>query len=136
MTFINKPYKPRWRLMSLFSSYIDPPEDAQSPATIDLAPWPASIDADGKVVFGNSRDGYKEAQRMKSMTVQPDTVIYATGYRQEWDWLGKGYPRGPEDEQVDVLEVCSGEDPSLGFIGFLRPGVGKPMLFFGSVPRF
>jgi dimethylaniline monooxygenase (N-oxide forming) len=130
--YINKPFKPRRRLMSLFASYIDPPEDAQSSATIDLAPWPAWFDPDGSVVFGSSRDGYKEAKRMKVKKVKPDVVVYATGYRQIWDWLGSHYPKGPEDERVDVLEICSSEDPSIGFIGFLRPGVGKRATSGGS----
>lgn len=61
---------------------------------------------------------------MEKREVKPDLVVFATGYRQEWGWLGEEYPCGPGDERVDVREVCGRGDLSVGWVGFVRPGVG------------
>jgi len=119
--YINKPYKPARRWLSYLSQYSDPKEDLDNPIHVELAPFPDNINSDGSVVFGNSRDGRPEA-RMKNKVVKPDLLIYATGYRQEFDWLGEGYPRGPE--KVDTLEMLDSSDPSMAWIGHVRPGVG------------
>lgn len=73
-------------------------------------------------MFGDSRDGHKEATRMKGKTVKPDLVLFATGYKQLFDWLGEGYPKGPE--HVDTLEMLDSSDASVAWIGHVRPGVG------------
>lgn len=59
---------------------------------------------------------------MKKRTVKPDLLIYATGYKQNFDWLGEGYPRGPD--HVDTLEMVDSKDVSLCWVGHVRPGVG------------
>lgn len=66
---------------------------------------------------------------MEKKEVKPDLVVFATGYRQEWGWLGEEYPQGPGDERVDVREVCSRKDLSVGWVGFVRPGVGELFSF-------
>ena len=119
--FINKPYKPARRWMSLLSQYSDPQEDLDTPIQIELAPFPKLINKDGSVLFGDSRDGRQEALRMKRRTVKPDLVIFATGYKQSFEWLGEGYPRGPQE--VDTLEMVDSADTSLSWIGHVRPGV-------------
>lgn len=119
--FINKPHKPSRRWLSLFSQYSDPKEDLDSPIHVDAAPFPERINSDGTVVFGNSRDGRKE-EMMKKRTVKPDLLIYATGYKQDFNWLGEGYPRGPD--HVDTLEMVDSSDTSLCWVGHVRPGVG------------
>lgn len=105
----------------MFSQYSDPKEDLDSPIHVDAAPFPERVNSDGSVVFGNSRDGRKE-EMMKKRTVKPDLLIYATGYKQSFDWLGEGYPRGPD--HVDTLEMVDSKDTSLCWVGHVRPGVG------------
>lgn len=130
MPYINRPYKPAYRFLStiLRTEYLDPP--FTSPLSIDLALWPSHVDSTGRVHFLRSdqipqSEGMKriEEERMSTKEVRPDLVVYCTGYKQEWDWLGAGYPRGPGE--VDTREMCDGSDLSLAFIGFVRPGVGE-----------
>jgi dimethylaniline monooxygenase (N-oxide forming) len=127
MPYINRPYQPKNRFLStvLGTSYIDPPEDANSTKSIDIALWPSHIDETGRVHFLTSKDlpqggGIRrvEEERMRDRVVRPDMVVYATGYKQEWSWLGEGYPQGPG--QVDTREICDSKDLSVGFIGFVR----------------
>ncbi|KAI1037469.1 hypothetical protein LB503_013059, partial [Fusarium chuoi] len=93
---------------------------------IDLAPWPTHIDAEGIMHF--SENGRIEAERMKMLPpVKPTMVVYATGYNQEFSIFeeanknGEGYATCSE---ADVRCVWRHDDPTVGFIGFVRPGYG------------
>ena len=57
------------------------------------------------------------------MDVLPDTVIYATGYPQQFAFLHKesNYP-APHD--ANLRNVAKNGDESFAFIGYVRPGVG------------
>ena len=122
MQFINRPYETLSPWHRMIAHYIDPPlpEGVDDP-TINVVPFPSKFE-DGKAVFPAppkhraKETGWKDDCR-------PDLVVLCTGYRQDWSWLGDGYPRGPDE--CDVRGVCSSKDPSIAFIGFLRPGVGK-----------
>ena len=124
MQFINRPYYRLSWVHRLLAHYIDPPvpEGLEDP-TIHVVPFPKGFDQEGRAIFPpppphrRKEVGWKEE-------CKPDLVVLCTGYRQEWDWLGKGYPRGPDG--CDVRGVCWSKDLSTGFIGFLRPGVGEP----------
>lgn len=133
MPYINAPYQPahqsRFLARVLGTRYIDPPLPKTTCSVIDLALWPDRVDETGRVHFKTSAEipqsgGIRriEEERMRDREVRPDLVVYATGYRQDWDWLGPGYDKGPG--QVDVREITSSRDLSLGYIGFVRPGVG------------
>lgn len=133
LPYINRPYKPAYRFLAnvLGTEYIDPPEDAGSDRVIDLALWPSSIDADGRVHFSSSADlpqgggiYRKEEERMNKRVVKPDMIVFATGYKQEWSWLDAEYPQGPSHFKTNVRELCDAEDPTVAFLGFVRPGVG------------
>ncbi|ORY32137.1 hypothetical protein BCR39DRAFT_479301 [Naematelia encephala] len=124
MQFINRPYHKLSWIHRLFAHYIDPPLPSQlanADPTIHLVPFPKSFDDTGKAVFPeppkhrNKETGWK-------MECRPDLVVLCTGYKQEWEWLGPGYPQGPDE--CDIRGVCASKDLSVGFIGFLRPGVG------------
>ena len=109
--------------MDYISRYIDPPEDTL-PATdfiVDLAPFPSHFLPSGCAVFPMSKR--KDAIRMAKRNVKPDTVIYATGYAQEFNFFDKdgGYKTPGE---ADIRNVAASGDESVGFIGFVRPGVG------------
>lgn len=123
MPYINRPYRTRPAWMDYISRYIDPPEDSP-PATnftVDLAPFPSHFLSSGRAVFPMSER--KDAIRMAQRGVKPDTVIFATGYTQEFDFLDKegGYKTPGE---ADIRNVAASGDESVGFIGFVRPGVG------------
>lgn len=49
-------------------------------------------------------------------------VIFATGYRQEFaSWLAPSYPRPSE---CSVRDIVSPSDPTVAYLGYVRPGVG------------
>ncbi|GAA6004683.1 hypothetical protein JCM10207_000980 [Rhodosporidiobolus poonsookiae] len=127
-TYLNRPYRSRSPLLSWISEYHDPPEDAATPGVVELAPWPEGFDADGAVRWDwekcEKRGGSwkRVAERMRSRRVEPDLVIFASGYKQEFSsWLGPEYPR-PWD--ADVRDIVSSASPDVAFLGFVRPGVG------------
>ena len=123
MPYINRPYRNRAPFMDYVSRYIDPPEDMppQTSFTVDLAPFPAYFLPSGRAVFPMS--DRKDAKRMMTRDVRPDTVIFATGYRQEFGFLD---PEGqyPTAAEADIRNIARTGDESIGFIGFVRPGVG------------
>ena len=126
MRFINKPfYRLSW-FHRLMAHYQDPPlppgKEHLADRKIDMIPFPRAFDSDGKAVF-NPPPPHRRKELAWTTDVRPEVVVLCTGYRQEWDWLGKDYPRGADE--CDVRTVCSSSDPSVGFIGFLRPGVGE-----------
>ncbi len=126
MQFINRPYFKMGWFHRLFAHYIDPPlpEGIDDP-TIYVVPFATSFDETGRAIFPCPPEHRRKEMAWKK-ECRPDLVVLCTGYRQEWDWLGEGYPKGPEE--CDVRGVCSSRDLSVGFIGFLRPGVGESLL--------
>lgn len=122
MQFINRPYYRLSPLHRWIAHYIDPPlpKGVDDP-TINVVPFPTRFDSTGRAIFPAppahraKETGWKEECR-------PDLVVLCTGYRQDFSWLGEGYPRGPDE--CDIRGVCSSTDKSIAFIGFLRPGVG------------
>ncbi|TFK60658.1 FAD/NAD-P-binding domain-containing protein [Pluteus cervinus] len=123
MPYINRPYRDRPSWMDYLSSYIDPPEDSPpiTNFTVELAPFPSHILPTGQVVFPLSKR--KDAIRMARRDFRPDTVIYATGYTQNFDFLKSEDGYGTPGE-ADVRNVVKTGDETVGFIGFVRPGVG------------
>ncbi|KAJ3474853.1 hypothetical protein NLI96_g12218 [Meripilus lineatus] len=123
MPYINRPYRTRPAFMDYLSRYIDPPEDMppRTDFTVDLAPFPSHFLPSGRAVFPLSKR--KDAIRMNRRDVRPDTVIYATGYTQNFSFLDpeSGYATPAE---ADVRNITKSGDESVGFIGFVRPGVG------------
>lgn len=123
MPYINRPYRNRPAFMEYISRYIDPPEDMppQTNFAVDLAPSPSCFLPGGKAVFPLSKR--KDSIRMQERDVRPDTVIFATGYTQAFDFLD---PEGdyPTAGEADIRNVCRTGDEDIGFIGFVRPGVG------------
>lgn len=112
--------------MDLISSYIDPPEDMppHTDFTVNLAPFPTHFLPSGRAVFPLSKR--KDAIRMARRDVRPDTVIFATGYKQEF---GLFDPEGayPSPGEADVRNIVRTGDESVSFIGFVRPGVGMSL---------
>lgn len=122
MQFINRPhYKLSW-LHRVFAHYIDPPlpTNVEDP-TINLVTFPKSFDEQGRAVFPPPpKHRSKETEWKKEC--KPDLVVLCTGYKQEWGWLGQGYAT---PDECNVRGVCHDKDLTVGYLGFLRPGVGE-----------
>ncbi|GAA5932836.1 flavin-containing monooxygenase [Sporobolomyces koalae] len=126
--YLNRPYKSRSKLLSFLSEYHDPPEDTATPGQVEMAPFPTGIDETGRVEFDwdkcERRGGSwrKVRQRLEKRRIEPDLIIFASGYRQEFSsWLSEEYPR-PWD--CTVRDIVSRSDPTVAYLGFVRPGVG------------
>ncbi|WRT68738.1 uncharacterized protein IL334_005718 [Kwoniella shivajii] len=122
MQFINRPFYNLSPIHKLFAHYIDPPPPkGNDDPTIDIVPFPKSFDENGRAVFPHPPNHRSKELAWKE-ECKPDLVVLCTGYKQDWNWLGEGYPRGPEE--CEIRGVCSEKDLTVGFIGFVRPGVG------------
>ncbi|KAK3674157.1 hypothetical protein LTR78_006004 [Recurvomyces mirabilis] len=97
---------------------------------VDLAPLPNYTDEAGVVVFEDN--GRPEYQRMKDERIKPDVVVFCTGYKQVFPFFDKQAASGssnrilpyPTPSSVDVRGIWKRSDPSIGFIGFVRPSLG------------
>ena len=122
MPYITAPYRPTAPGYQKRAAIINVPLPPTNGKVIDLAPWPTDIDSSGVVHFTpTSRPEYK---RIREKNVEPDVVIYATGYTQTFPFLDATYPT---PKQADMRRIFSSSDPTIGYIGFVRPG-------FGAIP--
>jgi len=124
--YISAPYRPTTPSLTnkIRASIIDVPTIDTKGHTIDLAPWPQNIDADGIVHF--TENGRPEAERMKKIVCKPDVVILATGHTQDFMFLDASYPRFGD---ANVRNIWKESDPSVAFIGFVRPSFGKILAY-------
>ncbi|OIW29196.1 FAD/NAD(P)-binding domain-containing protein [Coniochaeta ligniaria NRRL 30616] len=127
--YVSAPYRPKQKslLETLRSAIIAiPPVDTHG-RQIDLAPFPERIDATGTVHFRNN--GRPEYERMKDSNIKPDIVVFCTGYKQVFPFLNnssadksaKPYPTAAE---ADVRDIWARDDPTVAFVGFVRPSLG------------
>lgn len=94
-----------------------------------MAPFPSHITADGVAHFPlNNRP---ESERINQTVVKPDVVVFATGYVPTFPFLNTSYNAGrkpyPTSHEADNRQIWCSDDPTIGFIGFIRPG-------FGAIP--
>lgn len=131
--YISLPYRPKlpgyglW-IYSLRSALIQTPVPETNGRQVDLAPWPTGFDGRGVVQFTNN--GRPEYDRMKGEEVKPDIVIFCTGYKQSFPFLTSGGTISatyPSPSSADVRGIWKRDDPTVGFIGFIRPS-------FGAIP--
>ena len=120
MPYLNRPYKESHPLAWIGNGYVDPPEDAESKRWVDTCSFPQQIDSTGRVMF-EERPDRKDWRRMKNVEVRPDCIVYCTGYKQTFPFLGPSYPSASE---ATVRNIIAPTEPSVAFIGFVRPGVG------------
>lgn len=119
MQFINRPFENMSWLHRLLFSYSDPPlPDVEDP-TCHLVPFPERFE-DGRAVFPPP-PAHRAKETAWRDVCDPDLVVLATGYRQDFAWLGREYAR---PDGLDVRGVAHSSDLSVGYLGFLRPGVG------------
>jgi dimethylaniline monooxygenase (N-oxide forming) len=125
MPYINRPYRKRPAFLEYISRYHDPEEDSP-PITnfaVDLSPFPSHFLPSGCAIFPLTKRRESIRMQAKSGKFRPDTLIYATGYTQDF---GLFDPEGnyPAPSDCDVRDVFKHGDESISFIGFVRPGVG------------
>lgn len=120
MPYLNRPYQEKHPLRFLGNGYVDPPEDAQSKRWIDTSTFPERIDKSGRVIFQKDLSR-KDWRRMKEVEVRPTCVVYCTGYKQSFSFLDLSYSTA---SQAIVRNIVDPSEPSVAFIGFVRPGVG------------
>lgn len=87
---------------------------------IDLAPWPSHIDSSGVIHFQNNNR--PEYERMKDKTIKPDVLLFATGYKQVFPFFAPD-DNYPTPQQADMRRIWASSEPSVGYIGFVRPGL-------------
>ncbi|KAI1337668.1 hypothetical protein F5Y15DRAFT_417808 [Xylariaceae sp. FL0016] len=130
LPFINVPFKKVGQgpaLERIRSKLFATPSPGLKGRQICLASWPSHVDENGQIHFKDN--GSPEYQHMKNEIICPDVAILATGYRQDFPFFkdqdvshgGKPYPK---PETADVRHIWSQDDPTVAFIGFLRPQIG------------
>ena len=135
--FISAPYRPKKLPLinrirsSLIQGFQAQVADHRG-RIIELAPLPEHIDDKGVIRFCDN--GRPEYQDMKDKKVKPDIAVLCTGYNQEFPFLtdsvrseageigDKLYPQSSAD--ADVRNIWKRDDPTIGFIGFVRPSLG------------
>lgn len=122
MSYISAPFRKPSLINRIRAFVVNIPIPATHGRTIDLAPWPESIDSTGLIKLTPSTR--PEATRMTSIPVKPDLLIFATGYVQSFPFLHESYPL---PLQADRRGIWKSDDPSVGFIGFVHPT-------FGAIP--
>lgn len=123
MPYLNRPYKqPQPFLDFIGNKYIDPPEDATSPRHVDTCTWPSHLTPDGVVHFipNPSRKDFVRQQKL-NRPLTPTTIIQCTGYKQSFPFFPASYPTS---DTTNIRNIISTADPTIAFIGFVRPGVG------------
>ena len=127
--YVSKPYRgvlDTGIIERIRQAIIQQPIPDTGDRAIDLAPWPEKITKDGRVVF--RRTHRPEYERLKNEVIKPDMVVFCTGYRQEFPFLTKQNSSGGKSyalaNEADVRGIWHHDDPSVGYIGFLRPNLG------------
>ncbi|KOS20672.1 Dimethylaniline monooxygenase 1 [Escovopsis weberi] len=131
--YISELYRPRtpgWELFfySLRSLFIQTPIKDTGGRRVDLAPLPSEFDSDGYVHFMDN--GRPEYERLKNERIKPDMVVLCTGYKQDFPFFEElgdsSTPQEPYPRPVDagVRGIWKRDEPTVGFIGFMRPSLG------------
>ncbi|EXA28993.1 hypothetical protein FOVG_19435 [Fusarium oxysporum f. sp. pisi HDV247] len=125
--YLSLPYRPKqpgpslW-LYALRSALVQTPIPDTHGKQVDLAPLPKRIDERGVVEFvGNGRPEY---ERIKLQTIQPDVIVLCTGYQQTFPFLDDKLKVNTNHLSSHVRGIWRREQPTMGFIGFVRPSLG------------
>ncbi|KAF4949721.1 hypothetical protein FSARC_13414 [Fusarium sarcochroum] len=129
--YISLPYRPsvpgrRLWLYALRSAIVQTPIADTNGRHVDLAPWPKEITRDGTVHFIDNQQ--PEYSRLRCERIKPDIIILCTGYKQEFPFLQSSREKAtrayPMASQANVRGIWRCDEPTIGFIGFLRPSLG------------
>jgi len=129
-SYVSQPYRPtKWPLATRIRRFFFHTRIPTVSRTIDVAPFPSHVTPDGVAHFPNN--GRPEAERIQEIEVKPDVAIFATGYVPSFPFLhtekNEGRRPYPNSWECDVRQIWKSDDPTVGFIGFIRPG-------FGAIP--
>ncbi|KAG7410312.1 Dimethylaniline monooxygenase [N-oxide-forming] 2 [Fusarium oxysporum f. sp. raphani] len=80
------------------------------------------IDDGGVVEFVDN--GRPEYERIKLQTIQPDVIVLCTGYQQTFPFLDDKLKVNTNHLSSHVRGIWRREQPTMGFIGFVRPSLG------------
>ncbi|CZR49683.1 uncharacterized protein FPRO_14839 [Fusarium proliferatum ET1] len=125
--YLSLPYRPKqpgpslW-LYALRSALVQTPIPDTNGRQVDLAPLPKKIDEHGVVEFVDN--GRPEYERIKLQTIQPDVIVLCTGYQQTFPFLDDKLKVNTRHFSSLVRGIWRREQPTMGFIGFVRPSLG------------
>lgn len=99
------------------SSMLNVPLRDNNGRNIEVVRWPKLVDETGVMHFEDSdpRDSLLKH-------VKPDVVVMATGYSTNFSFLDNDYPTL---SHANVRGIYKDDDVSVGFVGFVRPSIGK-----------
>ncbi len=139
-----RPKAPRTLLGRLRALVVSAPVRDTGGRHIDVAPWPERIDEDGIAHFRDN--GRPEYAAVSDQRIKPDVLVFCTGYKQTLPFLRHYHPdnsppstspspapSSPTSFTTDNISSSSDgmargiwrrDDPSLAFIGFVRPNLG------------
>lgn len=87
--------------------------------TIDVTTWPKGVDENGIMWFEENPS--QSSSHLTKRAVQPNIVVYATGYATHFPFLDNDYPAR---SQANIRGIYKDDDVSVGYIGFVRPSIG------------
>lgn len=124
------PWRPKkWPLLTRIRRFIVNTELPPPERIIDVAPFPSHITPDGVAHF--PRNGRPEADKINEEVIKPDVIVFATGYVPTFPFFNTSHNAGrrayPQSHDANVRNIWHTNDPTIGFIGFIRPG-------FGAIP--
>ncbi|PON30374.1 hypothetical protein TGAM01_v200814 [Trichoderma gamsii] len=127
---VSAPWRPsKWPLATRIRRFFFNTDIPPVSRIIEVAPTPSHISKDGTAHF--PLNGRPESVRINETVVKPDVVVFATGYLSSFPFLNefehandKPYPTA---WHADVRQIWNSNEPTVGFIGFIRPG-------FGAIP--
>ncbi|KAH7124716.1 hypothetical protein EDB81DRAFT_212400 [Dactylonectria macrodidyma] len=124
---VSTPWRPtEWPLSTRIRRFFFNTAIVPAKRTIDTAPFPSHISPDGIAHFPDN--GRPEAKRIRETVVKPDVIVFATGYVPHIPFLNTEHNAGrrpyPTNHDANIRQIWSSDDPTVGFIGFLRPGYG------------
>lgn len=125
---VSEPYRPKsLPLADRIRRFIVHTDFPAPERTLEVAPFPSHISPDGVAHFP-IKENREDSRRINTMTIKPDVIVYATGYIPSFPYFKKGQAPGqrpyPTAHDADVRQIWKRDDPTVGFIGFVRPGLG------------
>lgn len=113
MPFINRPLKQKSFLGRHLYHLLDDEQDPTLP------------DVDVKVAAPVRVSGPNTVEFSDGTTRDFDVVVMATGYRQRFPFLFGGRDSEAGDDPLpEQRNICTADEPTMGFFGFVRPNVG------------
>lgn len=101
------------------ASFVNVPIKETESRRIEVAGWPERIDERGALIINGAPTETK-----------PDVMVFATGYKTSFPFLSNEYAGL---SHANVRGIYKDSDVSVGYIGFVRPSLGKTVLLLSFV---